>query len=64
MVMEDYNCDMSLLKPITVDDIGLKADRPRDTTLNVKLLQSIWGMPVPSVAEGIERVATEQDPFH
>ena len=63
MVMEAYDCDMSLLRPITVDDIGLKADRPRNTSLNVKLLEAILGNPVPAVAEGIKRIADEPNPF-
>lgn len=63
LVMETFKCDMSLLKPITVDDIGLKADRPRDTSLNVDLLKSILGKPVPSVAEGFQRISYEPNPF-
>ena len=63
MVMEAYECDLSLLRPITVDDIGLKADRPRDTSLNVTLIESILGRPVPTVADGINRVASEPNPF-
>ena len=63
IVMETYDCDMSLLKPITVDDVGLKADRPRDTSLNIALLESIWGKPVPTVADGISRIAASPNPF-
>ena len=63
IVMQAYDCDMSLLRPITVDDIGLKADRPRDTSLNVELLETILGKPVPAVAEGIKRIADEPSPF-
>lgn len=62
-VIESYNCDMSLLKPITVDDAGLKADRPRDTSLNVNQLASILGKPVPNVSEGIQRISRESNPF-
>ena len=63
MVMEEYDCDMALLRPITVDDAGLTADRPRNTSLSVKLLESVWGRSAPSVAEGITRVASEPNPF-
>jgi dTDP-4-dehydrorhamnose reductase len=63
IVMETYKCDMSLLKPITVDDIGLRADRPRDTSLDVTMLESILGKPVPSVSEGIKRAASAPNPF-
>ena len=63
IVMEAYDCDMQLLRPITVDDAGLKADRPRDTSLNVDLLGSILMKLVPSVAEGIERASAELNPF-
>ncbi len=63
IAMEAYACDMSLLKPITVADAGLQADRPRDTSLNVDLLESIMGAPVPTVANGIERIAAEPNPF-
>ena len=63
IVMETYDCDMSLLKPITVNDVGLKADRPRDTSLNIALLESIWGKPVPTVTDGISRIAASPNPF-
>ena len=63
IVMEAYDCDMSLLKPITVDDAGLKADRPRDTSLNIALLESIWGKSAPTVADGISRTAASPNPF-
>ncbi len=63
IIMETYNCDMSLLKPITVDDARLKAHRPRDTSLDVSLQASILGRIVPSVAEGIKRIALEPNPF-
>ncbi len=61
--METYNCDMSLLSPITVDDLELKANRARDTSLNVNLLESIWYRPAPTVAEGVKRTAVEDVPF-
>ena len=64
IVMEIYDCDMALLKPITVDDVGLKADRPRDTSLDVGLLESIWGQSVPTVSDGISRIAASPNPFH
>jgi len=63
IVMESYDCDMSLLKPITVDDLGLKADRARDTSLNIALLERIWGKSVPTVADGISRIAASPNPF-
>ena len=64
IVMEIYDCDMALLKPITVDDVGLKADRPRDTSLDVGLLESISGKSVPTVSDGISRIAASPNPFH
>ena len=64
LIMEAYNCDMSLLKPITVEDAGLVAHRPRDTSLDVSLQTSILGKSVPSVAEGIRQIALESNPFH
>ncbi len=64
MVMEVYDCDMSLLQPITVDEVGLKAARPRDTSLNTSLLENILGKPVPGVEDGIKRIAGESNPFH
>lgn len=63
LVMESNNCDMSLLRPTTVDEIGLSASRPRNTSLNVKLLENIWGKAVPAVAEGIKRIDSEPSPF-
>jgi len=57
IVMETYNSDMSLLSPITVDDLELKANRARDTSLNVNLLESIWYRPAQTVAEGVKRTA-------
>lgn len=64
IVMEIYDCDMALLKPITVDDVGLKADRPRDTSLDVGLLESISGKSVPTVSDGISQIAASPNPFH
>lgn len=64
IVMEIYDCDMALLKPITVDDVGLKADRPRDTSLDVGLLESICGKSAPTVSDGISRIAASPNPFH
>ena len=55
---------MSLLQPITVDEVGLKAARPRDTSLNTSLLENILGKPVPGVEDGIKRIAGESNPFH
>ena len=63
MVMVTYQCDMSLLRPITVDNAHLNAERPRNTSLNVTMLESIWGRSAPSVADGIRRVALEPNPF-
>jgi len=63
IVMEVYGCDMSLLRPITVDDAGLSADRPRNTSLNVEMLAGIMGRPVSTVRDGIERVASESNRF-
>jgi len=62
-VMETYDCDMSLLKPITVDDLGLTADRPRDTSLDVSKLEGIWGKPVPTAQNGIRRIGAHNNPF-
>lgn len=63
MVMETYGCDMSLLRPITVDDAGLSANRPRNTSLNVAMLESVWGRTAPSVADGINRLSLQPNPF-
>jgi dTDP-4-dehydrorhamnose reductase len=64
LVMESNNCDMSLLKPITVDEIGLSANRPRNTSLNVDLLEKLMGRSVPTVEQGILRAANESKPFN
>ena len=63
MVMETYGCEMSLLRPITVDDAGLSANRPRNTSLNVAMPESIWGRVAPSVADGINRLSSQANPF-
>lgn len=54
---------MSLLWPITVEELGLRADRPRNTSLNVDALQQIWDVPVPTVAAAVEAMVSEIDPF-
>ena len=59
MVMRKYECDMSLLRSITVDDIGLSADRPRNTSLDVTLLESILGKPVPTAKQGLDRLVSD-----
>ena len=64
LVMERYGCDMSLLRPISVDDAGLNANRPRDTSLNVQLLETILGSPASTVREGIDHLAALPTPFH
>lgn len=63
MVMRKYQCDMSLLRSITVDHIGLSADRPRNTSLNVTLLSRILGQSAPTASEGLDRLASESIPF-
>lgn len=62
-VMKRYNCDMSLLTPITVADAGLNADRPRDSSLNTSLLEQVLGHPVATVEQGIQKVAREGNAF-
>lgn len=64
LVMEAYDCDMSLLKEITVDEAGLNAERPRDTSLDVVLLENILKKPASSVAEEIKRMSAEPNPFN
>ena len=63
LVMETYNCDMSLLRPITVSDANLRADRPRDTSLSVDLQAAILGETPPSVHSGIREIAKNPNPF-
>jgi dTDP-4-dehydrorhamnose reductase len=64
LVMESNNCDMSLLQPTTVDEIGLSADRPRNTSLNVDLLEKLLGRTVSTVEQGMLRAANESVSFN
>lgn len=63
MVLQDYDLDTNLLKPITVDEAGLNANRPRDTSLNVTRLEKIWGKSAPTAAGGMKRFASKASPF-
>jgi dTDP-4-dehydrorhamnose reductase len=63
MVLQDFDLDTTLLKPITVDEARLNANRPRDTSLNVTQLETIWGRSAPTAAEGMKRFASNPSPF-
>jgi dTDP-4-dehydrorhamnose reductase len=63
MVLEIFNYDVGLLRPITVDDARLSANRPRDTSLNVSKLERIQQQPAPTVADGLKRFASQPNPF-
>jgi dTDP-4-dehydrorhamnose reductase len=63
MVLQEFTFDADLLTPITVDEAGLNANRPRDTSLNTALLGRVWGKSAPTAAEGMRRFATKPSPF-
>jgi dTDP-4-dehydrorhamnose reductase len=63
MVLQGFDLDTTLLKPITVDEARLNANRPRDTSLNVTRLEKIWGRSAPTAADGMKRFASKSSPF-
>jgi dTDP-4-dehydrorhamnose reductase len=63
MVLATYGFDAKLLSPITVAEADLNANRPRNTSLDVSLLQKIWKKTAPTVTRGIERFADQPNPF-
>lgn len=55
MLCQVFDRDMALIRPAHSDEIGLKACRPKDTSLDVKKVTNILGRPMPKIIDGLWR---------
>ena len=63
MVLHSYRYKADLLKPTSVDEVGLSVSRPRDTSLNISLSEEILGKHAHTVINGLNRFAAKPNPF-
>ncbi len=54
-----FNLDTDLIDPISVFDSGLVAKRSPNLTLSVERIEAALGHPMPTLAEGLERLHAE-----
>lgn len=66
-VAQAFGYPMALILPCSVEDIALRAPRPRDMSLSSAKVAALLGRPMPSVAEGLaglRRRLAEDWPVH
>ncbi len=56
MISEVFNFDKSLIKPVSIHELGLKAPRGLDTSLNVSKAEKILKKHLPRVKEGLKKM--------
>lgn len=61
MIAETFGLDPSKIKPTSVDDLHLKANRPKNTSLDVHRISSLLGRGMPTVHDGIKRMKELRD---
>lgn len=54
LLATDFNLNINLISPVKIDDLGLDANRPKDSTLNTSKISQIIALP--SIEEGIRRL--------
>jgi dTDP-4-dehydrorhamnose reductase len=52
---EKFDLDKSLIRPVSIDDAGLKAQRAKNLTLRNDKLQDVLDIPLPTLSKGIDR---------
>ena len=52
---EIFRFDVSLIKPVLMDEFNFKAKRPKDMSLNCKKIQSECGIDIPGYKEGLKK---------
>jgi len=61
---ETFGLDAGILQPVSVDDVGLKANRSKKLCLNVERIEAALDEPMPLVREGIDSMlALQQDGY-
>ena len=63
MVLNNYEYNADLLKPITIDDASLNVSRPRNSSLDISLFQEILRIPARTVVDGLDRFMSKPNPF-
>lgn len=56
MIAEVFDLDKSLIKPVSIHELGLKAPRGKDTSLNISKAEKIMKEHLPGVKEGLEEM--------
>jgi dTDP-4-dehydrorhamnose reductase len=56
MIAEVFDRDKSLIKPVSIHELGLKAPRGKNTSLNVSKAEKILKEHLPKVKEGLEKM--------
>jgi dTDP-4-dehydrorhamnose reductase len=56
LIADVFGFDRSLVKPIGLDELGLKAPRGRNTSLNVTKAEAILGRQMPTAKAGLTRM--------
>jgi len=56
MIAEVFNLDKSLIKPVNIHELGLKASRGKNTSLNVSKAEKNLKEHLPKVKEGLEKM--------
>ncbi len=55
LLAEVFGLDTEPIVPVSIEDVSLAAQRPRDTTLRIGKLRNLLGRPMPTMAEGVRR---------
>ena len=55
-IAEVFDLDKSLIKPVSIHELGLKAPRGKNTSLNVSKAEMILNERLPNVKEGLEKM--------
>jgi len=55
-IAEVFDLDKSLIKPVSIHELGLKAPRGKNTSLNVSKAEKILNERLPNVKEGLEKM--------
>ncbi len=55
MLCKVFDKDLNLIQPANSDEAGFKACRPKDTSLNIKKVEQVLGIPMPRVISGLLR---------
>jgi len=60
-IADVFNFDKSLIQPVSVEDVNLKAPRSKDLSLNVTRLENLLGIRLPDTLEGLNAMKQLRD---